>query len=142
MKKIVGMIAVLVLVCFTTMAFAVDLASPAASVTEAAKSAAKDEAVKAVSGQTVIGKIKKIDTKANTILVNNSTINVKAEDIANLKVGNKVKVTLAAGTMDAEKIVAYKGKEETKKAVKKEAKKAKEKAVEKAAEKAVEKMGQ
>jgi hypothetical protein len=141
MKKVISMIAVLALVCFTTMCFAADAAAPA--TTPAAAAAAKAtgaltaEAVKAASGEIIVGPIKKIDTAAKTIVVKGKTISVKAEDLATLKKGEKVKVTLAAGTMNAEKIVPI-----GKKAVKKEVKKAKEKAVEKATEKAVEQIGQ
>ncbi len=138
MKKVISMIAVLALVCFTTMVFAADATMPtAAAAAAAAKNTTKAEAVKAVNGETVVGAITKIDTAAKTIVVQGKTINVKAEDLATLKKGDKVKVTLAAGTMNAEKIVAL-----GKKAVKKEVKKAEEKATQKATEKAVEKMGQ
>jgi hypothetical protein len=142
MKKVISMIAVLALVCFTTMVFAADATMPtAASAAAAAKDSVKAEAVKAVNGETVVGAIKKIDTAAKTIVVQGKTINVKAEDLAILKKGDKVKVTLAAGTMNAEKIVALE-KKAVKKAAKKEVKKAEEKATQKATEKAVEKMGQ
>jgi hypothetical protein len=144
MKKVMSVIAVLALVCFTTSVFAADAATPsaaAAAAGAAARGAVKKEAVKAASGETVVGAIKKIDTTAKTILVNDKTITVKEEDLATLKKGEKVKVTLAAGTMNAEKIVPL-GKKAVKKAVKKEVKKAEEKATEKAKEKAVEKIGQ
>ena len=61
------------------------------------------------------------------------TITVKAEDIATLKKGEMVKVTLAAGTMNADKVEAVKAKKAAKK-MKKEEKKAEEKPVEKKAE--------
>ena len=143
MKKVISMIAVLALVCFTSMVFAADAAAPTtpATAATAAKASVTKEAVKAASGETVVGTIKKIDKTANTITIQDKTINVKAEDIANLKKGDKVKVTLASGTMNAEKIIPL-SKKAAKKAVKKEVKKAEDKAVEKATEKAVEKVGQ
>lgn len=141
MKKILGMIAVLALVCFTTMVFAADAAGPVAAASAAANSAVKAEATKALSGQTVIGTITKIDMKAKTIVISKSTINAKADQIAKLKVGEKVRVTLAKGTMDAEKIVSLE-KEAVKKGAKKEAKQAKDKAVQTAADKALEKVSQ
>jgi hypothetical protein len=133
MKKVISLIAVLALVCFTTMVFAADAAKPAA----AAPAAAKAEPVKAdvAKADVITGKITKIDTAANTIVVKGKTITVKAEDIATLKKGEMVKVTLAAGTMNADKIEVVKAKKAAaKKAVKKEEKKAEEKPVEKKAE--------
>jgi DNA replicative helicase MCM subunit Mcm2 (Cdc46/Mcm family) len=141
MRKVISMIAGLALVCFTTMVFAADATMPTAAAAAAAKASAKAETVKAVNGETVVGAIKKIDTAAKTIVVQDKTINVKAEDLATLKKGDKVKVTLTAGTMNAEKVVSLE-KKAAKKAAKKEVKKAEEKATQKAAEKAVEKIGQ
>ncbi len=115
MKKVISLIAVLALVCFTTMVFAADAAKPAA-----APAAVKADVAKA---DVVIGKISKIDTVANTIVVKGKTITVKAEDMATLKKGEVVKVTLAAGTMNADKV------EKVEKA-KKAAKKAEEKPAE------------
>jgi ribosomal protein S1 len=107
MKRVIGLAAVLALVCFTAMVFAADASAPTtpAAAASAAKAAVTKEAVKAASGETIVGTIKKIDTKANTILVRDRTITVKAEEIARLKKGDKVKVTLAPGTMNAEKTV-------------------------------------
>ena len=108
MKKVISMIAVLALVCFTTMVFAADAAAPAAAAPAAAKAApAKAEAVKV---DVIKGKITKIDTAANTIVVKGKTITVKAEDMANLKKGEMVKVTLAAGSMNADKVEVMKAK--------------------------------
>jgi hypothetical protein len=112
MKRVISLIAVLALVCFTTMVFAADAAAPAAKA-----DVAKAEVVK--------GKITKIDTAANTIVVKGKTITVKAEDIATLKKGEMVKVTLAAGTMNADKVEVVKAKK---------MKKAEEKPAEKKAE--------
>jgi hypothetical protein len=141
MKKVISIAAGVVLVCFTTMAFAADLANPITAAAAAANTAVKDQAVKAVNGQIVVGTIKKIDPAAKTIFVKDMTINVKADEITALKKGDKVKITLAAGTMNAEKIVPL-GKKAAKKEVKKEATQAKDKAIDAAAQKAVEKMGQ
>jgi hypothetical protein len=47
---------------------------------------------------------------------------VKAEDIANLKKGQMVKITAAAGTLNADKIEVIKAKKAMKKAVMKEKK--------------------
>jgi hypothetical protein len=138
MKKVISLIAVLALVCFTTMIFAADAAKPAAAAKPAvaAKPAtpaapAKAEAVKA---EVVKGKIESIDTVKNEIVVMGKTIVVKADEIAKLKKGEMVKVTLAAGTNNAEKIVAVKAKKAAKKALKKEEKKAEEKPAAPAAE--------
>jgi ribosomal protein L24 len=104
MKKVISMIAVLALVCFTTMVFAADAAAPAA--------AAKAEPAKAemAKADVIKGKITKIDKTANTIVVKGKTITVKAEDMANLKKGEMVMVTLAAGTMNADKVEMVKAK--------------------------------
>ncbi len=111
MKKVISMIAVLALVCFTTMVFAADAAAPAAAP-------AKAEVAKA---DVIKGKITKIDTAANTIVVKGKTITVKAEDMANLKKGAFVKVTLAAGTMNADKVEVVKAKKVAKKKAEKKA---------------------
>ena len=129
MKKVVGLIAVLALVCFTTMVFAADAAKPAAPAA-AAPAPAKADVAKV---DVIKGKITKIDTAANTIVVKGKTITVKAEDIATLKKGAMVKVTLAAGTMNADKVEVVKAKKAAKK-VKKEEKKVEEKPAEKKAE--------
>jgi hypothetical protein len=114
MKKIISMIAVLALVCFTTMVFAADAAAPASPAPAAAKAdVAKVDVIK--------GKITKIDKTANTIDVKGKTFTVKAEDIANLKKGEMVKITAAAGTLNADKIQVIKAKKALKKAEKKEA---------------------
>ena len=138
MKKVISLIAVLALVCFTTMVFAADAAKPAAA--PAAAPAVKAEPVKAdvVKAEVVKGKIENIDTVKNEIVVKGKTIVVKAEEIAKLKKGENVKVTLAAGTMNADKVVVVKAKKAAKPAakpaVKKEEKKVEEKPVEKKAE--------
>ena len=135
MKKVISLIAVLALVCFTTMCFAADAAAPETQAPAAAKAdVAKPEVIK--------GKITKIDTAANTIDVKGKTFTVKAEDIAKLKMGENVKITAAAGTLNAEKIEVIKAKKAVKKSEKKvvekkavlEEKKADEKAAEKKAE--------
>ena len=109
MKKVISMIAVLALVCFTTMVFAADAAKPAApaAAAPAAAAPAKAEMAKA---DVIKGKITKVDTAANTIVVKGKTITVKAEDMATLKKGVMVKVTLAAGTMNADKVEVMKAK--------------------------------
>jgi hypothetical protein len=92
-------------VFFSTQVFGADAPAPAATPAAAAAAQATDvlttEAVKAVTGETVIGTIKKIDTAAKTILVKDQTITVKQKHLKKLKVGYKVKVSLAAGTMNA-----------------------------------------
>ena len=128
MKKVISLIAVLALVCFTTMVFAADAAAPAA-----AAPAVKAEPVKAdvAKAEVIKGKITKIDKTANTIDVKSKTFTVKAEDIANLKKGENVKITAAAGTLNADKIEVIKAKKAVKKAVKKlDEKKADEKKAE------------
>jgi hypothetical protein len=144
MKKVISLIAVLALVCFTTMVFAADAAKPAAAPAAAAP-AVKAEPVKADAAkaaapkaEVVKGKIESIDTAKNEIVVKGKTIVVKAEEIAKLKKGEMVKVTLAAGTMNADKVDVVKAKKAAKKAVKKEEKKEEKKEV-KAEEKPAEK---
>jgi hypothetical protein len=134
MKKLFSLIAVLALVCFTTMVFAAG--APKAEAAKPAAEAAKIEAAKAApaKAEVIVGKITKIDTAKNEIVVKGKTIVVKAEEIAKLKKGENVKVTLAAGTMNADKIEVVKANKAVKKAVKKEEKKAEEKPVEKKAE--------
>ncbi|MGO9145687.1 MAG: hypothetical protein ACLQDF_04905 [Desulfomonilia bacterium] len=112
MKKVVGLIAVLALVCFTTMVFAADAAKPAAPAA-AAPAPAKADVAKV---DVIKGKITKIDTAANTIVVKGKTFTVKAEDIATLKKGEMVKITAAAGTLNADKIEVIKAKKAVKKA--------------------------
>ena len=73
-----------------------------------------------VKADVIKGKITKIDKTANTIVVKGKTITVKAEDMANLKKGEMVMVTLAAGTMNADKVEMIKAKKAMKKAAKKE----------------------
>ena len=124
MKKVISLIAVIALVCFTTMVFAADAAKPAAAAPMAA-APAKAEMAKA---DVIKGKITKIDTAANTIVVKGKTFTIKAEDMANLKKGEMVKITAAAGTLNAHKIEVIKAKKAMKKAVKKEAAKKAEEA--------------
>jgi hypothetical protein len=108
MKKLISFAAVLVLVCFTSMAFAAG--EPAGTM---------NGAPKAEKAQMVWGKITKIDKEKNEITVKakkgEKTIVVKPEDIEKLKVGENVKVTLAAGTNNAEKIEMMKSKKAMKK---------------------------
>jgi len=137
MKKVISLIAVLALVCFTTMVFAADAAKPAAAAPAVAAPEATPAAVKAdvAKAEVIKGKITKIDKTANTIDVKGKTFTVKAEDIAKLKKGEMVKITAAAGTLNAEKIEVIKAKKAVKKAEKKlDEKKADEKATEKKAE--------
>jgi hypothetical protein len=132
MKKVFSLIAVLALVCFTTMVFAAEAPKTEAANPTAVTAPAKAEAAKAevAKAEVVIGKITKIDTAKNEIMVKGKAIVVKAEDIATLKKGEKVKVTLAAGTNNAEKIEVLKAKKVAKK-VEKVEKKAEEKPAEK-----------
>jgi hypothetical protein len=127
MKKVFSLIAVLALVCFTTMVFAAEAPKTEAAKPAAVTATAKAEAAKA---DVVVGKITKIDTAKNEIMVKGKTIVVKAEDIATLKKGEMVKVTLAAGTNNAEKVEVVKAKKVAKKVVKVE-KKVEEKPAEK-----------
>lgn len=133
MKKLVSFVAVLALVCFTTMVFAsgapkADAVKPATTATAAAPAMAKAKAEPA-KADVVIGKITKIDTTKGEILVKGKAILVKAGEIAKLKKGENVKVTLATGTNNAEKIEIIKAKKIVKKEVK-----AKEKPADKKAE--------
>jgi hypothetical protein len=120
MKKIIGMVAVLAFVCFTSMVFAAD--APATN-----PEGTKMESPKAEMGKDnmVWGKITKIDKEKNEIMVKPKkggmkTIVVKPEDMANLKKGEMVKITMEAGTNNAEKIEMMKGKKTMKKEMKKE----------------------
>jgi hypothetical protein len=112
-----ALVSFLVLVAFTfmvTAAFAADAAAPAAAKAEPVKAdVAKEQVIKGV--------ITKIDKASNTIVVKGKTFTVKAEDIANLKKGENVKITAAAGSLNADKIEVIKAK--AKKAEKKAAKK-------------------
>lgn len=170
MKKILSMIAVLALISFSAMVFAADAAkpaatpakpaaaqaapaSPAAPATPAApanplaEKAAKtnasvmSHAMKALSGEIIVGKIKKIDVNAGTITIKDQTITVKPDQVKDIKEGEKVKVTLASGTMNAEKVVSLE-KKATKKKAKKEVKQVEAKAVQSATDAAVEKAAQ
>lgn len=119
MKKGISLIALLALVCFTSMVFAAD-AAPA------------KEKAPAEKAEVIKGKITMIDAAANTIEVKGKTFTVKPEDMAPLKKGEMVKITAAAGTLNAEKIQVIKAKKSVKKA---KAKLSEEKTEEKAAEK-------
>ena len=142
MKKLFSLIAVLALVCFTTMVFAAgapkaEAAKPAAEPAKVEATKAEPAKAEAVKAEMVTGKITKIDTAKNEIVVKGKTIVVKAEEIAKLKKGEMVKVTLAAGTMNAEKVEVVKAKKAVKKAEKpaeKKEVKAEEKPMEKKAE--------
>ena len=109
MKKVISLVAVLALVCFTSMVFAAD--APATN-----PEGTKAEAPKAEMGKAdmVWGKIVKIDKEKNEITLKSKkgmkTIVMKPEDMANLKKGESVKVTLESGTMNAEKIEMMKVK--------------------------------
>jgi hypothetical protein len=94
------------------MVFAADAAKPAAPAA-AAPAPAKADVAKV---DVIKGKITKIDTAANTIVVKGKTFTVKAEDIATLKKGEMVKITAAAGTLNADKIEVVKAKKAVKKA--------------------------
>ncbi len=94
MKKVISLIAVITLVCLTTMVFAAD--------------AAKAEVIQ--------GEITNVDVQARQIVVNDRTINVEPGKIDALRTGQVVKVNLVAGTMDAEKIEIIKSKKAEKKA--------------------------
>jgi hypothetical protein len=137
MKKLSCIIVVLVLACFATMVFAADAAAPvttpAAAATAKATDALTTEAVKAATGETLVGTIKKIDTTAKTIVVKDQTITVKQKYMAKLKVGYKVKVTLVPGTMKADKVLVLE-KQTVDEKVKKTEQKAVDTAVEKAAQ--------
>jgi len=141
MKKVMSVIAVLVLVCFSTMAFAADAAKPATAAAKPAVAAtpatpatpAQPAKVEKAKPEIVNGKIESIDAAKNEIVVKGKAIVVKPEELAKLKKGETVKVTLAPGTNNAEKIKVEKVKVALKKEVKKEAK-AEEKPVEKKAE--------
>jgi len=131
MKKVISLIAVLALVCFTTMVFAADAAAPAAAPAAAKAEPAKADVAKA---DVIKGKITKIDKTANTIDVKGKTFTVKAEDIANLKKGQMVKITAAAGSLNADKIEVIKAKKAVKKAAAAEKKAEKKEAAKKAEE--------
>jgi hypothetical protein len=106
MKKVISLIAVIALVCFTTMIFAADAAKPAADP-------AKVEVIQ--------GEITNVDVQAHQIVVNDKTILVEPGKIDALRNGQVVKVTLVAGTMDAKKIEIIKVKKTVKKTAKKAA---------------------
>lgn len=141
MRKVISMMAALVLVCFATTVFAADALNPLEAAKTATTTAVTNEAVKAASGEVIVGNIKKIDTKANTIVIDDKTITVKAATIKELKQGQKVKVTLATGTMNAENIIPL-DKEGAKKKAKKQVRKGEDKAIQVGTEKAMEKLGQ
>lgn len=101
MKKVISLIAVIALVCFTTMVFAADAAKAAV----------------------IQGEITNVDMQARQIVVKGKTIVVEPGKIDSLRNGQVVKVTLVAGTMDAKKIEIIKTKKAAKKEPKKEVKK-------------------
>jgi ribosomal protein S1 len=141
MKKIFSMIAMCALVCFTTAVFAADAADPMSALATKANASVQSETAKALNGDIVAGTIKKIDKTANTILIRDQTIKVKPDQLAELKEGDKVKVTLVSGTMTAKKILPL-GKEGANKKAKKEVNQAKTKAVETATDEAVKKVSE
>jgi len=137
MKKTISKIEVFVMACMILMFSTSCVTDQYGAAVSTANASLTSEAIKAASGEIVIGTIKTMDTKANTIRIKDQTINVKPEDIAKLKEGNKVKVTLTTGTMNAEKIVQL-GQEEVKQDAKKKAKEVKEQAIQTAIDMAVE----
>jgi hypothetical protein len=141
MKKMMGIIEMLALACFTLLLFSACATEQFGTAAATANATLTTEAIKAASGEIIIGTIKAIDPKANTILVKEQTIKVTPQEIAKLKVGNKVKVNLSTGTMNAEKIVQL-GEEEVRQTAKTKAKEAKEQAIQTAIDKAVEMQNQ
>ncbi len=113
MKKVISLIAVLALVCFTTMVFAADAAAPAAAAPAVKAEPVKADAAKAAApkAEVVKGKIEKIDTAANTIVVKGKTITVKAEEIAKLKKGENVTGYIGCRHHECREGRGYKGKE-------------------------------
>ena len=113
MRKGMGLLAVLVLVCFAMMAFGADA------------SAAKSDAAKADTGRATVywGKLTKLDTEKNEVTIKTKkgeeTVPVKPEEMTSLKVGEKVKATIEPGANTAT-IEKMKGKAEKKKSMKKE----------------------
>ncbi len=114
MKKGMSLLAVLVLVCFATMAFGAN--APAAK---------SDENTKSDTGKATVywGKITKLDTEKNEVTIKTKkgeeTVPVKPEEMTSLKVGEKVKATMEPGANTAT-IEKMKGKAEKKKSMKKE----------------------
>lgn len=141
MKKVIIVIHVLALFCVTLTLLTACATEQFGAATATANTALTTEAIKAASGEIVVGTIKALDPKANTIRIKDQTITVKPADMARLKVGNKVKVTLAAGTMNADKIVQL-GQEDVKQSAKTKAKEVKDQAIQTAIDKAVEMQGQ
>lgn len=141
MKKVIGIIEVCALACLSLLFFTACATDQLGTAAATANAKLTSEAIKAASGEIIIGTIKAVDTKTNTIRLKDQTINVTQQEIAKLKVGNRVKVTLAAGTMNAEKIVQL-GEEEVKQAAKTKAKEVKEQAIQTAIDKAVEMQNQ
>lgn len=141
MKKGFGIIEVFTLACFVLLIFSACATDQYGTAAATANARLTTEAIKAASGEIVIGTIKAIDPKANTILLRDQTITVAPEELAKLKVGNKVKVTLSAGTTNAEKIVQL-GEEEVKQSAKTKAREVKEQAIQTAIDKAVEMQNQ
>jgi hypothetical protein len=141
MKKIISRIEALMLVGSALIFLTACAADQFGTATANARAQLTSEAIKAASGEVVIGTIKAIDLKANTIRIKDQTITVRPADIAQLKVGNKVKVTLTSGTMNAEKIVQV-GQDEVKQTTKTKAKEVKGQAIQTAIDKAVEMQNQ
>jgi len=141
MKKGFGIIEVFASACFALLLFSACSTDQYGTAVSTANARLTTEAIKAASGEIVIGTIKAIDPKANTILLRDQTITVAPDEIAKLKVGNKVKVTLSTGTTKAEKIVQL-GEEEVKQSAKIKAREVKEQAIQTAIDKAVEMQNQ
>jgi len=141
MKKVIGIIEVFALACFALLFLTACAANQFGVSAADANAKLTSEAIKAASGEIIIGTIKAVDTNANTIRLRDQTITVAPQEIAKLKAGNQVKVTLAAGTMNAEKIVQL-GQEEVKQTAKTKAKEVKEQAIQTAIDKAVEMQNQ
>ncbi len=136
MKKLILVVLLVLIASFSTAAFAVETTDPLGAAAAALKTKAADEAVKGVSGEIIIGTIKKIDKKAKTITIKDQIITVTDDQLTQVKKGQKVKVNLATGTMNAESITPV-GKKEVKEEAKKQAKKAKEEAIQKATDETV-----
>ncbi|OPZ59137.1 MAG: hypothetical protein BWY87_01148 [Deltaproteobacteria bacterium ADurb.Bin510] len=140
MKKAFSLSALLVMAALATPALAAESANPLKSAADTATTNLKAGTAKAACGELVVGTIKSLDAKAGTITLNDQIITVKAETLATLKPGDKVKVTLAPGTLEARRIVVL-SKAAAKQKVQEQKEKAKTKAIDLGTQKVLEKMG-
>ena len=140
MKKELCLITVMFISSFGSAVWAADSDAPYKDATSGASTCLNTGAAKIASGDTLIGTITAIDSKAGCVTIDTQAVKIKPTDLACLKLrkGEKVKVTLSAN-MEIKRIMIL-DRQSLKQAADKQASKAK--AVDAATQKALDKLSQ